>query len=83
MLGVKTTCKDRWRQILTEAARIPRKHLATLEPAISTHQTDEMSRAGVRLVIPKSLHESFSAAQQEQLLSVRDFTGKMMLAQRR
>lgn len=83
MLGVKTTCKDRWRQILTEAARIPRKHLATLEPAISTHQTDEMSRAGVQLVIPKSLHESFSAAQQGHLLSVRDFTGLMMLAQNR
>lgn len=75
--------KDRWRQILTEAARIPRKHLATLEPAISTHQTDEMSRAGVQLVIPQNLHESFSPTQQGHLLSVRDFTGQMMLAHKR
>ncbi|MDE2089998.1 MAG: restriction endonuclease, partial [Gammaproteobacteria bacterium] len=27
MLGVKTTCKDRWRQVLVEARRIKRKHL--------------------------------------------------------
>ena len=26
MLGVKTTCKDRWRQVLSEADRIPQKH---------------------------------------------------------
>jgi len=35
MLGVKTTCKDRWRQVLAEANRISEKHLLTLEPAIS------------------------------------------------
>ena len=30
MLGVKSTSKDRWRQVLTEADRIPNKHLCTL-----------------------------------------------------
>lgn len=35
MLGVKSTCKDRWRQVLIEANRINRKHLLTLEVAIS------------------------------------------------
>jgi hypothetical protein len=33
MLGAKTTCKDRWRQVLTEAIKIPHKHLFTLETA--------------------------------------------------
>lgn len=42
MLGVKTTCKDRWRQVLTEAKKIKNKHLCTLEPSISQFQTDEM-----------------------------------------
>ncbi|WP_419627422.1 type II restriction endonuclease, partial [Thiolapillus sp.] len=31
MLGAKSTCKDRWRQVLSEAERIPDKHLLTLE----------------------------------------------------
>jgi hypothetical protein len=30
MLGVKTTCSDRWRQVLAEADRIQLKHLLTL-----------------------------------------------------
>lgn len=30
MLGVKSTCKDRWRQVLSEARRIENKHLFTL-----------------------------------------------------
>lgn len=36
MLGAKSTCKDRWRQVLAEANRIDYKHLLTLESAIST-----------------------------------------------
>ncbi|MEQ8165794.1 MAG: type II restriction endonuclease, partial [Alphaproteobacteria bacterium] len=35
MLAAKSTCKDRWPQILPEAERIPVKHLVTLEPGIS------------------------------------------------
>lgn len=42
MLGVKSTCKDRWRQVLSEADRIEHKHLLTLESAISENQTNEM-----------------------------------------
>ncbi|NIA32012.1 MAG: restriction endonuclease, partial [Actinobacteria bacterium] len=47
MLAVKKTCKDRWRQILVEAQRIPKKHLLTLEPSISSSQTDEMKLQNV------------------------------------
>ena len=35
MLASKTTCKDRWRQILNEADRIKIKHLFTLQQGIS------------------------------------------------
>ncbi len=65
MLGVKTTCKDRWRQILAEAARIPVKHLLTLEAPISKDQTSEMIRHKVQLVVPSSLHAAYSEDQRK------------------
>lgn len=74
MLGVKTTCKDRWRQVLAEARRIERKHLLTLETAISGHQTDEMRENHLQLVIPRSLHSTYTAAQQRNLLDLAGFT---------
>lgn len=73
MLGVKTTCKDRWRQILTEAARIKTKHLLTIEPGISENQTMEMKQQDVRLVLPRCLHSSFSDLQKEWIMGVEDF----------
>jgi hypothetical protein len=73
MLGVKSTSKDRWRQVLTEADRIPRKHLCTLEPGISTKQTDEMARQELSLVVPATLHETYTQVQREWLLSLGGF----------
>lgn len=35
MLAVKTTCKDRWRQILNEADKIHQVHLFTLGRSFS------------------------------------------------
>ena len=51
-LGAKTTCKDRWRQIINEANRIPNKHLFTLQQGISTQQLDEMETEQITLVVP-------------------------------
>ncbi len=73
MLGVKTTCKDRWRQILVEAQRIPVKHLATLEPAISKNQTDEMKSNSIILVIPEKIHETYSKDQHDLVLTIKSF----------
>ena len=73
MLAVKSTCKDRWRQVLAEADRIERKHLLTLEPAISSSQTDEMKARQLQLVLPRSLHGTYTAAQQSWLLDVSGF----------
>jgi hypothetical protein len=73
MLGVKSTSKDRWRQVLTEADRIPHKHLCTLEAGISTTQTDEMRRQNLRLVVPAGLHTSYTPKQRAELLSIEDF----------
>ena len=73
MLGVKSTCKDRWRQVLAEAERIENKHLLTLETAISTQQTDEMRAKKLQLVLPRPLHQTFSPAQQSWLMDVQGF----------
>lgn len=73
MLAAKTTCKDRWRQILAEAARIPEKHLFTLETAISTAQTDEMADHGVQLISPPSVLATYTRKQQTAMLSLGGF----------
>lgn len=73
MLGVKSTCKDRWRQVLTEASRIKHKHLFTLEPGISVNQTKEMEYYHLRLVLPESLHRTYTTDQRASLLSLNDF----------
>jgi len=73
MLGVKTTCKDRWRQVLSEAEKIRLKHLFTLEPAISEYQTDEMKQKNLQLVLPAALHISYTHGQQAWLMNLEDF----------
>lgn len=73
VLAAKTTCKDRWRQILNEAARVRRKHLLTLEPSISENQTREMQSEQVQLVLPQSLHATYTPAQTSWLMNLREF----------
>lgn len=73
MLGVKSTCKDRWRQVLAEASRIDSKHLFTLEPGISLNQTDEMRDKRLQLVVPESLHNTYLPVQQRWLMSLSQF----------
>lgn len=73
MLGVKSTCKDRWRQVLSEAARIPNKHLFTLEPGISENQTNEMKANRLQLVLPRGLHGTYRENQQHWLWDLDSF----------
>jgi hypothetical protein len=79
MLAVKTTCKDRWRQILNEADRIPAKHLLTLQEGVSENQFSEMVNAGVQLVVPAGLTEKFPKAVQPHLQSLESFIGDVRL----
>lgn len=59
MIGLKTTCKDRWRQVLKEAQRIPQKHILTLQNGISPNQLVQMREANVTLIVPKSLQAMY------------------------
>ncbi len=73
LLASKSSLKDRWRQVLTEAARIPSKHLLTLEPAISVHQTDQMKAAQLQLVVPAKLHETYREGQRQWIMTFNQF----------
>ncbi|CDX38520.1 putative Type II restriction endonuclease [Mesorhizobium plurifarium] len=73
MLGSKSTAKDRWRQVLSEAARIERKHLLTLEPGVSENQTDEMRAKLLQLVVPRRLHQTYRLTQQSWLIDFAAF----------
>lgn len=73
MLAVKTTCRDRWRQILNEAGRLGTKHLLTLQEGVSRTQYLEMRNAGVRLVVPASIHRSYGPELEGEILSFQDF----------
>ena len=81
MLGVKSTCKDRWRQVLAEADRIENKHLLTLEAAISTHQTDEMRKKQLQLIVPQSIHKTYTLEQQKWLMNIESFINLLLSKQ--
>lgn len=73
LLAAKTSCKDRWRQVLAEAQRVPFKHLVTLEAGISEQQTDEMRGHQLQLVVPAQILPSYKEQQRPYLLCVQDF----------
>jgi len=79
MLAVKTTCRDRWRQILNEADRVPAKHLLTLQEGVSETQFGEMTRAGVQLVVPLGLTDKFPRSVQPHLQTLESFIGDVRL----
>lgn len=73
LLGAKTTCKDRWRQVLSEGARVSKKHLVTMEAAISKAQTDEMKAHQLQLVVPRKIQSTFSKDQVSDLQDLSQF----------
>lgn len=81
MLGAKSTCKDRWRQVLAEAAKIPRKHLLTLEPGITEPQTAQMEASDLQLVVPQAIQATYTTAQQGWLWSVAGFIEEVRMRQ--
>ena len=72
-LGAKTTCKDRWRQVLNEAARTPHKHLFTLQQGISPNQLQEMKDENLTLVVPEKHLSTFPPEHRGNILTLKDF----------
>lgn len=73
MMGAKTCCKERWRQVLSEADRIHLKHLFTLQEGVSENQLAEMKSSGVILVVPTPNRKSFPKSSQSDILDLQSF----------
>lgn len=73
VLASKTTCKDRWRQILNEADKVKTKHLFTLQQGISKNQLEEMYKYDVCLVVPKNYISSFPHEFRDKILTLETF----------
>ena len=76
-LAAKTTCKDRWRQILNEADRLRDnyKYLCTMQQGISSAQMDEMQAEKVILVVPKPYIKTYPKDKQDQIWTIGRFVG--------
>ncbi len=72
-LAVKTTCKDRWRQVALEASKVGEKYLLTLQRGISEAQVSEILRASINLIVPHELHADYPRPTRRKLLTVSGF----------
>ena len=72
-LGAKTTCKDRWRQIINEANRIRDKHLFTLQQGISAQQLEEMEAEHVTLVVPAPYIGTYPKEKRDSIWTLQKF----------
>ena len=79
MLAFKTTARERWQQVLNEADRIERKHLLTLDRGLSENQVNQITAAGVQLVVPAPLIESYPVAVRPRLQTLESFIGDVRL----
>lgn len=73
ILGAKTTCKDRWRQVINEADRVDERYLFTLQPGISKYQLKEMADENVKLVVPVTQINSYPEEYRESLNTLNGF----------
>jgi hypothetical protein len=81
VLASKTTCKDRWRQVLNEADRIKTKHLFTLQQGISSNQLEEMIKYNVQLVVPKFYLDCFPVKFRNNILTLDNFVKQVQKTQ--
>ena len=74
-LAAKTTCKDRWRQVLNEADRLrdKPKYLCTLQQGISGAQMDEMQAENVILVVPKPYIATYPKDRRDRIWTLTQF----------
>ena len=73
VLGAKTTCKDRWRQVITEADRVKQRYLCTLQQGNSPAQLKEMKQECVTLVVPKPYITTYPKEYREDIMDLATF----------
>lgn len=74
-LAAKTTCKDRWRQVINEADRLRDrpKYLCTLQRGISPAQMDEMQAENVILVVPRKYIDDYPGDRRDRIWTLSRF----------
>lgn len=74
MLAIKTSTKDRWRQVLDEADRIGNKHLFTIAKAgVSKRQNKQMLDKRLTLVMPASIRDTHPIEVRDNTMLFSDF----------
>lgn len=73
MLAAKSTCKERWRQILAEAYRIEQKHLLTTDRQVTSSQLSEMENEKVCLVMPEPMMLHYDEAKRSKIMTLHEF----------
>ena len=81
MLASKTCCKDRWRQVISEADRIKQKHLFTLQQGVSSNQLAEMYEHGIILVVPQPIISSFPQDYHSKIMNLSGFVNFIRVSQ--
>ncbi|KGN30541.1 hypothetical protein N802_06910 [Knoellia sinensis KCTC 19936] len=69
LVAAKTSVKERWRQIATEARHVPTRYLATMDPAISVSAADDMAKNNLQLVLPKPLNVRLATLSYAELIN--------------
>ena len=82
MLGVKSTCRERWLQVLMESDKISRKHLFTIDRGITSEQMDRMEDKNLKLVVPLPVQKGYSKQQQKKMCSLFEFIEDIKMRQK-
>lgn len=72
-LAAKTTTKERWRQIATEASRVPVKHLITLDRELNGDVLDAMDQNHVVPILPRHIQDGYPAELSGRMSTVGEF----------
>lgn len=83
VLGAKTTCKDRWRQVLNEADRVDDKFLFTLQQGVSSNQLKEMQDYHLHLVVPRKYLTCFPKEYRSGIFDLSSFIGMVKERQKK
>lgn len=77
MVACKSRIRDRWRQVLTEAERIPEKYLLTLDDELDADTLDKMRDRRLEVFVPRSVHSTAYARIPKKLSVVRDLVSRL------
>jgi hypothetical protein len=84
LVACKSILRERWDQVLNEAARIPEKYLLTLDLGITDATIADIRRSNLRLFIPGHLRDASYRHHnaRNELESVADLVDRLKTAQR-